>query len=224
MHIIITAATDAELLPAKEVWEAVKIQQDNTISIDCFETGIGTTATAYHTLKAISATSCDLAINIGIAGSLDNSLPIGTVVRPLSDYFGDCGIQTASGFQSLFDALLLNADAFPFASGKLTPPPLSPEWEAALASIPLAHGVTIQRLVGAGLCARPHPQGAFDNVSYIETMEGAAFFYVCMLEKVPCLSLRAISNRAGERDKTKWNIPLSINNLRHTLKSLLYNN
>jgi futalosine hydrolase len=47
----------------------------------------------------------------------------------------------------------------------------------------------------------------------IESMEGAAFFYVCMMEKIPCIQLRAVSNYVERRNKNSWNIPLAIRNL-----------
>ena len=50
----------------------------------------------------------------------------------------------------------------------------------------------------------------------IESMEGAAFFYVCMMEKIPCVQLRAISNYVERRNKNNWNIPLSLKNLTAT--------
>ena len=265
MRILITAATAAELLPAREVWEVIRNQTDNRLSIECVETGIGATATAYHTLKALLPPSkktlsspfekassppfekapsppfekassppfekalsppFDVAVNMGIAGSFCNALPIGAVVRITSECFGDLGVQTAAGFQSLFDAKLLDADRFPFKSGKLAPPPLSPEWESALASVPVADGVTVQRLVERnGAALHPDPFTVAERINRenleIETMEGAAFFYVCMSEHIPCFSLRAVSNVAGEQDKTKWNIPLALGNLLQTFRKCL---
>jgi futalosine hydrolase len=47
----------------------------------------------------------------------------------------------------------------------------------------------------------------------IETMEGAAFFYICARECIPFISVRAISNMVERRDRKKWNIPLAIDNL-----------
>ena len=44
-------------------------------------------------------------------------------------------------------------------------------------------------------------------------MEGAALHYVCLMEKVPFLQIRAISNMTGDRDKSRWK-------LREALKSL----
>ncbi|MDR2586092.1 MAG: hypothetical protein LBC84_07750 [Prevotellaceae bacterium] len=211
MRILITAATSTELLPALELKETLC----NKLTIDAIETGIGTTPTAYHTLKAIAKSldpRYDLAINIGIAGTLCNSLSIGSVVRVTSDHFGDNGIQTALGFQNLFDAQLLDANVFPYKSKRLSPDNLTPQWESALASLPIAQGITVQ-----------HPSDRPTmEVNGIETMEGAAFFYVCIYESIPCFALRAISNRAGERDKSKWNIPLAINSLQKTLSSFLH--
>ena len=217
MHILITAATAAELLPALEVREAIHSQTDNQLFIEAVETGIGSTATAYHTLKALLTASdlpYDMAINVGIAGSFSPSLPIGSVVRIGSDYFGDCGIQTASGFESLFDARLLGADTFPFTAGKLIPAPLAQEWESALYSLPIVQGVTVQHLVESDFFSPSPP-----FLTEVETMEGAAFFYVCMNERIPCLALRAVSNSVGDRDKSRWNIPLALRNLSQVLKN-----
>jgi futalosine hydrolase len=47
----------------------------------------------------------------------------------------------------------------------------------------------------------------------IETMEGAAFFYVCLMEKVNFIEIRAISNYVESRDTSKWNIPIALENL-----------
>ena len=53
---------------------------------------------------------------------------------------------------------------------------------------------------------------AEDRISYykngleagIETMEGAALHYIGLLEEIPFLQVRALSNYVGERDKSKW--------------------
>jgi futalosine hydrolase len=44
-------------------------------------------------------------------------------------------------------------------------------------------------------------------------MEGAAVFYVCLLEKIPFLEIRAISNYVDIRDTEKWDIPTATDNL-----------
>jgi futalosine hydrolase len=55
----------------------------------------------------------------------------------------------------------------------------------------------------------------------IETMEGAAFFYVCSRENIPFLAIRAVSNKVELRNREKWNIPLAINNLSEKFGELL---
>jgi futalosine hydrolase len=52
-------------------------------------------------------------------------------------------------------------------------------------------------------------------------MEGAAVFYVCQMEKIPFLQLRAISNRVEKRNRNAWNIPLPLENLRRVVLLLL---
>ena len=55
-----------------------------------------------------------------------------------------------------------------------------------------------------------------------ESMEGAALHYVCLMEKIPFLQIRSISNYAAERNKKKWNMKKAIINLNNELLSLLY--
>jgi len=55
----------------------------------------------------------------------------------------------------------------------------------------------------------------------IETMGGAAFLYGCLFEKIPCAQVRAISNFVEERDKSRWNIPLAVQNLTTTTLKIL---
>jgi len=51
----------------------------------------------------------------------------------------------------------------------------------------------------------------------VESMEGAAFHYACLLEKIPFFQLRSISNYVEVRDKSKWKIPLAIQQLNENL-------
>jgi futalosine hydrolase len=57
----------------------------------------------------------------------------------------------------------------------------------------------------------------------IESMEGAAFHYVCLQQKNNFLQLRSISNRVGERDKSKWKLKESIENLNKELLKIIEN-
>ena len=52
-------------------------------------------------------------------------------------------------------------------------------------------------------------------------MEGAAFHYVCLQQKINFLQIRGISNMVGERDKTKWKIKKAIENLNNELLKII---
>ncbi|HEY0274233.1 MAG TPA: hypothetical protein VGC22_13660, partial [Chitinophaga sp.] len=55
----------------------------------------------------------------------------------------------------------------------------------------------------------------------VESMEGAAFHYACLVEKVPFLQLRSISNYVEVRDKSKWKIGLAVKHLNDALLQLV---
>ncbi|MDR3180974.1 MAG: futalosine hydrolase [Prevotellaceae bacterium] len=211
MKLLITAATPEELLIAQQL-AAVTPE-----ACCCAVTGIGLVPTAYHTLKHLQAAHYDMAINIGIAGSFTDRLPVGSVCSVRKEYFGDCGIQTPKGFFTLFDEHLLSDNTFPFIDGALH---ATEKPTAHTAGIPAAIGVTVHTVSG-DLQRISELQSRFSPD--IETMESAAFFYVCLQEKIPFLALRAISNKVEPRDKSKWNIPLALQNLSNVLKNVFYN-
>ena len=51
-------------------------------------------------------------------------------------------------------------------------------------------------------------------------MEGTAFFYACLLEQIPFLEIRAISNRVEARNRANWDIPLVIAHLNEVLTEI----
>jgi futalosine hydrolase len=57
----------------------------------------------------------------------------------------------------------------------------------------------------------------------IETMEGAAFHYVCLQQKIIFLQMRSISNKVGERNKSNWELQSSIENLNKELIQIIDN-
>ena len=57
----------------------------------------------------------------------------------------------------------------------------------------------------------------------VESMEGAAFHYCCLMANVPFLQIRGISNYIGERNKKKWKIKDSVHNLNLVLVKLFEN-
>lgn len=175
------------------------------LEIDLLIPGVGMTFTAYHLTRALYTTKYDLVINAGIAGTFRDELSIGTVVNVKSEQICDLGIEEINGVVSLFDAGFMECDQFPFKNGRMVNPNHFKELE--LASVNgvtgnISHGTT-ESITKISVNFDPD----------VESMEGAAVFYVCMHEKVPFLEIRAISNYVESRDTTKWDIPLAIENL-----------
>jgi futalosine hydrolase len=55
----------------------------------------------------------------------------------------------------------------------------------------------------------------------MESMEGAAAAHVAALYQVPMVEIRAASNRVGDRDKTRWDIPAAVQTVADICDTLL---
>ena len=220
MRILITAAEEEELITARQAYNSLSKSEQYGLEITWMLTGIGTTSASYRLTKIYNTVDnpFDLAVNIGIAGSFSEEFPIGSVARVTKEYFGDLGFETFSGFQTLFDYKILDADTHPFKNGALNAPELTPAAEKALSRYKKVSAVTVQTVSGL---PQKRDQLARDFTPSVESMEGAAFFYVSILERVPFIELRSVSNEVGERDRNKWNIPLALDSLRDACKVLL---
>lgn len=208
LRILAVSATQAE----SEVLKVI-----NGVDIIPLVTGVGSVATAWTLTRYLCHEQLpDLAINIGIAGSFNSDIQLGDVVGPVSDCFADSGVEERSGFLSLSEAGLQDPDEIPFSSGKII---AENRFVSAASEIlrPVS-SITVNTATGslktiARLRGKYHPD--------IETMEGAAFFYVCSREKIPFMALRAVSNMVEPRDREKWNIELALANLSVKLNEVL---
>jgi futalosine hydrolase len=206
MKILVTAATSSELQ---------FIIRTNNITVA--ETGIGIASTVYNLTKLLTS-KYDLVLNIGIAGSFSEKLRMGEVVTVYSETFGDFGVSEKDGFRTCFEANIIPPNMFPYTNGVLTSE--NAEKISSEMSVPLVRGITNNTVSGEkNLIERMKDRFAPE----IETMEGAAFFYVCLMENVPFAEIRSISNMVEPRDKSKWNIPMAVKNLSDKVNSYLTN-
>ncbi|MEJ0080399.1 MAG: hypothetical protein WDM78_05465 [Puia sp.] len=73
-------------------------------------------------------------------------------------------------------------------------------------------GVTVNGIISSDIA------GFQRNPSrVVESMEGAALHYVCLMEKVPFLQIRAISNITSDRDKNRWKLKEALKSLHEVL-------
>lgn len=213
MRILITAATEMELRPVR--LRLSNSRPTSSMRFDFALTGVGQVSTAYRLARLLQHGQYDWCWNIGIAGSFTPRLPVGSVAVVTEDLFADWVIDSPQGKQSLFEAGLLLPNEHPFTAGRLICPYLEqctfpPTIQRAVAVTVNSTSGTIERIEDMQNNFAPD----------IESMEGAAFFYVALLEGIPFLQLRAISNKVEPRDKNKWDIPLAIGNLAASVAQL----
>jgi len=188
-----------------------------TFEIRLLVTGVGSIATAWAMKQWISLNEKpDLAINAGIAGSYKDEFNTGDVVMPFSDCFADAGIEDGANFLTLTEAGLTGVNEFPFRDGLLIADTSYIDRMKSL--VKPVRAITVNTATGSKatrdkLLKRFNPD--------IETMEGAAFFYICARENIPFLALRAISNRVEPRNKRNWNIALALGKLLEKLNEII---
>lgn len=207
MRILICAATEAELEPLMNWLRESKKEAEVLI------TGVGLLAASYAITKAVARQKYDLVIQAGIAGAFNEDLKLADVVVVSSETVGDSGVIEKESFHSLFDMGLTNPHTCPWHEGKL-----KNEGPFLLSRFPNVAGVTVNEITTSP--QRLHYYKTTIGAA-IESMEGAALHYCCLMEGVPFLQLRAISNQAGERNKENWRIKEAINNLNKALQEVL---
>jgi len=206
MDILLIAATAKEIEPFFEYYRNTKKPQN----IDILITGIGLTATTYRLLKQLQLKRPDLVIQAGVAGCFDKKIPLGTVVAVKKETIADQSVIELKKLKTLFDLQLIPHDQFPFKKGWLE------NNNEALKKLKLkkVNAISVNEITTSRQRVRFYEE-SFKPA--IESMEGAALHYTCLMEKIPFLQLRSLSNYIAERDKTKWDMKRSIVNLNKEL-------
>lgn len=213
MNILITAATQQEIDITRQ-YLAEKIYQRKDCSVHLLVTGVGMVNTVYALTKYLAKTKPDLVIQAGIGGSFHPFYPPGTVILIKEEVLGDLGVEENKLFRDIFDLRLVE-NTFPYSAKMLVNPHRQLLEKVKLKT---ARGVSVNEITTNP--ARIQQLIEKYNV-VIESMEGAAFHYVCLQEAVPFLQLRAVSNFIGERDKSKWSLKEAITNLNRELIILI---
>jgi futalosine hydrolase len=218
VHLLLTAATPFEIAPFIQYLETHctptaegTFAHPNGWTAGVLVTGVGLTATAWHIGRALALQHPDLVLNAGIAGAFDRTLALGDVVQVVAECFGDLGVEEADGsFTDLVQLGLLQADTPPYRAGWMWHP------QAGDAHFLRAvRGLSVNKVHGTAASVTAIRAKYPD--AQIESMEGAAFFYACLLARVPFLAIRSISNYVEPRNRAAWQLPLAIKNLNEVL-------
>ena len=215
MNILLVSATYLEIEPLlllfnfeKEVNQKLKRYNYKNHNIDVLIPGVGMTCTAYWMGKTLNSKIYDICLNVGLAGSFDNAINIGEVVNITSDQISELGAEDGESFLSLIDMDLIMDEDFTLNNGEMENT-ICIENDV-INSLPKVKAISVNTTHGDDESIKKakdlfNPQ--------VESMEGAAFFYACLLEGITCAQVRSISNRVEKRNKDNWNIPLAVKNL-----------
>jgi futalosine hydrolase len=156
-------------------------------------TAVGMVNTSIQLTKELMRNKYDLVINMGVAGSFSDAIKTGNVVEVVEDSFSELGFENGVEIEQFSDFELATK--------------YSVEGKTDLQKV---KGITVNTVHGneASIAEIANRLSAD-----VESMEGAAIFKVCKGFSIPCMQIRAISNKVEKRNKANWNIPLAIQNL-----------
>jgi len=171
-------------------------------------TGVGMVNTAYW-MGRFFENDFSTIINVGICGAFNRDLKIAELVQVTSDLISEMGAEDDESFIPFAD-LNLGGTALYHPKNNLKFDLLDGLKKVKAITVNKVHGneTNIKKIK-----ALYQPD--------IESMEGAAFFRGCEHYKGNYLQIRSVSNYVEKRDKSKWNIPLAIQNLNVYLIQLI---
>ncbi len=223
MRILIVSATPMEIAPLTarlnyigESGHAQKQYTHRDHDVHILTTGVGMVATAFWCARTLAKQEFDLALNLGVCGSFDPALPVGKVVHVSSDFMPELGAQDGANFLDIHTIGLLDKEEPPYKAGRLVNP--RPLLVHALSGLTKARGITVNTVHGedatiARTTSRFKPQ--------VESMEGAAFMYACLVSQVRFAQVRAVSNKVERRNRAGWRLDEAITALCNTGLAIL---
>lgn len=223
MRILLVSATYMEIAPVmarlKFVGERgprMKAYTYNAHEIDVLITGVGMVATAFWCSQVMATNKYDLALNLGVCGSYDRSLEPGQLVHIVSDRIAELGAEDGDKFLTVQELSLLGENELPFKWGQLVN--LAPLSNPVLNALPAVQAISVNKVHGA-------EQSIADTVKqfnpHVESMEGAAFMYACLLNDLVFAQVRAVSNIVERRNREAWKMALAIKNLNEMAAEML---
>ncbi len=207
MNYLLIAATVKEIEPFLAFYKKF----DKELSVDFLIAGIGLTTTAYRLTKQLQLKKYDFVLQAGVAGCFNSKIPLGTVLAVKKDTIADQSVIELKKLKTLFDLKLVPQNQFPFNKGWLANPNKLLFEKIKVKSVT---GISVNEISTSKQKINFY-KTTFNPV--LESMEGAALHFVCLMEKTPFMQIRSVSNYIGERNKNNWDMKKSIENLNETL-------
>ncbi|MFM7645430.1 MAG: hypothetical protein ACKO41_01830 [Sphingomonadales bacterium] len=211
MNCLIVAATAIEIAP---IIKQLSTQKLKKLEVDFLISGIGLMTTTYALQKQISIKRPDLVIQAGVGGCFDKKIELGAVMAIKQDCIADQSVMELKELKTLFDLQLVPSDQFPYKKGWL----VNNTKAVKKMGLPLVNAISVNEITTDAQRVSLYKE-LFSPV--IESMEGAALHYVCLMEQLPFIQIRSVSNYIAERNKKNWNLSKAILQLNKTLFHIL---
>ena len=185
------------------------------VMLDFLVPGPGSAPMILHLDRRLSATHYDLVMLAGICGSWRNDLKPGQVVRISQDQFADLGADSPGGFLPA-SSLGIYLENESWQAGPIRDNP--GRWVSLFNHLPAVKAITLNTVTGSAVSIERNGR-LWDPDT--ESMEGAAFFYVCRNEKLNFVQLRAVSNMVEPRNRENWQLHKALDNLSKELEKIV---
>lgn len=223
MRILLAAATSHELAPLLAVFQRVRDEPPRITTfthaghrIDVLITGVGMVATAAWCARTLASGRYDLALNLGVCGAFDPALDVTDVVHVTSEQLSELGAEDGGAFLTIQDLGLADDEGVLPLSGRMFNE--HPPRNAVLEALPAVRGITVNTVHGHALTIADAVK-RFDP--QVESMEGAAFMYACLIQEVPFAEVRAVSNRVERRNRAGWKMKESVDGLADVARRII---
>jgi futalosine hydrolase len=161
----------------------------------------------------------DGVLNLGICGSFDPRLPLGTICAASAEIWPEYGVNRTNGTEEAFSFQMLpdvnltpvnRMDFDPAASARAMGFALPETW-------PQGPSLTV-----AGVSGDPERASMLlaRHDAATENMEGFSLALAARRRNLPFLEVRTVSNTVGDRDTTRWNFRAALESLQAVLPAL----
>jgi futalosine hydrolase len=215
MNCLIVAATSMEIQSFIKHCRNTEKLNHIDLQLDFLITGVGMLNTTYALMKQFQLKKPHVVVNAGIAGSFTKKYAPGSVVVVKDEVVADLGVEEKTGYKDVFDLKLLKHSQFPFINKKLSNVHTNFMERTLLHKVKSA---TVNQITTSKKTAAMY---VHKYKAEIENMEGAAVHYVCLLENIPFVQIRSISNFVGDRNKKNWKLKEAISSLNSELIRLV---
>lgn len=220
MNILVVAPAQIEIAPflsyLDKQFERISYfeYRRNELSIFPFITGYGMMQSAYSLGKLEIIKDMDFALCGGLCAAVTRVLDLGQVVNIQSEIFGDFGVEDHDGsWVDMHELKLIEPNIHPFRKGKIINEHLINPLKYKV-----VNGMSVNKLYGS--------TESIERMNYkyhadIETFEGIAYAYACVMQHLEFIQIRAVSQFVEPMAVDSADLDLAIDNLNEGLIRLI---